>query len=88
MGLIQVRMGIDPATSAAIAIAYRGVTFWLTLLYGFFAIRMIEYRREPRPDVTSLPARIPPGRIELSTRIRLPNVAKPVLDQRLVYNPS
>ena len=59
MGLIQVRMGIDPATSAAIAIAYRGVTFWLTLLYGFFAIRMIEYRREPRPDVTCLPASAP-----------------------------
>ena len=59
MGLIQVRMGIDPATSAAIAIAYRGMTFWLTLLYGFFAIRIIGYQREARLEPESPPAGAP-----------------------------
>ncbi|MGD8632009.1 MAG: lysylphosphatidylglycerol synthase transmembrane domain-containing protein [Anaerolineales bacterium] len=44
MSLIQVSMGIDPAKSVAIAIAYRGLTFWLILLYGFFAIRAIDYQ--------------------------------------------
>lgn len=46
MSLIQVSMGIDPAKSVAIAIAYRGLTFWLILLYGFFAIRAIDYKPE------------------------------------------
>jgi uncharacterized membrane protein YbhN (UPF0104 family) len=44
MSLIQVSMGIDPATSVAIAVAYRGLTFWLMLFYGFFAIRAIDYK--------------------------------------------
>jgi uncharacterized membrane protein YbhN (UPF0104 family) len=43
MSLIQVSMGIDPATSVAIAVAYRGLTFWLILFYGFFAIRAVDY---------------------------------------------
>jgi uncharacterized membrane protein YbhN (UPF0104 family) len=44
MSLIQVSMGIDPATSVAIAVAYRGLTFWLILFYGFFAIRAVDYQ--------------------------------------------
>jgi uncharacterized protein (TIRG00374 family) len=55
MSLIQVSMGIDPAKSVAIAVAYRGFTFWLILFYGFFAIRAIDYKynssdRSENPD--------------------------------------
>jgi uncharacterized protein (TIRG00374 family) len=45
MSLIQVSMGINPATSVAIAVAYRGLTFWLILFYGFFAIRAVDYKQ-------------------------------------------
>ncbi len=31
------------ATSVAISLAYRGITFWLTLVYGLIAIRIVEY---------------------------------------------
>jgi uncharacterized protein (TIRG00374 family) len=48
MSLIQVSMGINPATSVAIAVAYRGLTFWLILAYGFFAIRAIDYKPEEK----------------------------------------
>jgi uncharacterized protein (TIRG00374 family) len=44
MALTQTAMGINPATSAAIALTYRGLTFWLVLLYGFFAIRFVGYK--------------------------------------------
>lgn len=43
MILTQNAMGVDPLTSTAIALAYRGITFWLTLAYGFIAIRMIGF---------------------------------------------
>lgn len=47
MSLIQIAMGVDPATSVAIAVAYRGLTFWLVLLYGFAAVRVIDYSFGP-----------------------------------------
>ncbi|HEY43995.1 MAG TPA: flippase-like domain-containing protein [Anaerolineae bacterium] len=31
------------ATSAAISVAYRGLTFWLTLVYGMIAIRIVDH---------------------------------------------
>lgn len=43
MGITQTAFGVDPVSSAAIAIVYRGVTFWLVLFYGFFAIRWVGY---------------------------------------------
>lgn len=46
MILTQNAMGVDPLTSTAIALAYRGITFWLTFAYGFFAIRMIGFQRD------------------------------------------
>jgi len=46
MILTQNAMGVDPLTSTAIALAYRGITFWLTLAYGFIAIRMIGFQRD------------------------------------------
>jgi hypothetical protein len=44
MALTQTAMGINPAISAGIALTYRGLTFWLVLLYGFFALRMVGYQ--------------------------------------------
>ena len=46
MILTQNAMGVEPLTSTAIALAYRGITFWLTLAYGFIAIRMIGFQRD------------------------------------------
>ncbi|MCJ7568866.1 MAG: flippase-like domain-containing protein, partial [Anaerolineales bacterium] len=43
MALTQNAMGVNPLTSTAIALTYRGITFWLTLAYGFIAIRMIGF---------------------------------------------
>lgn len=50
MALMQTALGVDPATSAGIAIAYRGITFWLTLLYGFPAIRWVGYKPGKTPE--------------------------------------
>lgn len=44
MALTQTAMGINPAISAGIALTYRGLTFWLVLLYGFIALRMVGYQ--------------------------------------------
>jgi uncharacterized protein (TIRG00374 family) len=46
-------MGVDLATSAVIALAYRGITFWLTLAYGTVAIRWVGYRHERLPPERS-----------------------------------
>jgi uncharacterized protein (TIRG00374 family) len=46
MGLTQNALGIDPLASAAIAIVYRGITFWSVLFYGVFAIRWVGYTIE------------------------------------------
>jgi uncharacterized protein (TIRG00374 family) len=37
------QLAVPLETSAAISVAYRGITFWLTLLYGMIAIRIIDY---------------------------------------------
>jgi uncharacterized protein (TIRG00374 family) len=51
-------MGVPLATSAVIALAYRGITFWLTLAYGMVAIRWVGYSPEkPLPEHS--PARDP-----------------------------
>jgi uncharacterized protein (TIRG00374 family) len=36
-------LGVPLATSAVISVAYRGITFWLTLAYGVIAIRWVGY---------------------------------------------
>ncbi len=43
MGLTQNALGVDPVASAAIAIIYRGITFWLMLFFGLIAIRWVGY---------------------------------------------
>jgi hypothetical protein len=43
MTLYFTALGIPLATSAAISVAYRGITFWLVLVYGTIAIRWVGY---------------------------------------------
>jgi hypothetical protein len=47
MILVMTSLGLTLAVSAVIVIAFRGVTFWLTLLYGMLALRWVGL--EPRP---------------------------------------
>ena len=47
MTLVMTSFGLTLAVSAVIAITFRGVTFWLTVLYGMLALRWIGV--EPRP---------------------------------------
>ncbi len=64
MVLTQNAMGVDPLTSTAIALAYRGITFWLTLGYGFIAIRMIGI--QPNKSSTKGVAPVNPVKISSS----------------------
>ncbi|MCK5053938.1 MAG: flippase-like domain-containing protein, partial [Anaerolineales bacterium] len=64
MVLTQNAMGVDPLTSTAIALAYRGLTFWLTLAYGFIAIRMIGI--QPNKSSTNGAAPVNPVTISSS----------------------
>jgi uncharacterized protein (TIRG00374 family) len=43
MAITQLGMGVSPVDSAAVIIAYRGITFWLVAFYGFIAIRRIGF---------------------------------------------
>jgi hypothetical protein len=36
-------LGVPLAIAAVISVAYRGITFWLTLAYGIFAIRWVGH---------------------------------------------
>jgi uncharacterized protein (TIRG00374 family) len=36
-------LGVPLAIAAVISVAYRGITFWLTLVYGIFAIRWVGH---------------------------------------------
>ena len=66
MILTQNSMGVDPLTSTAIALAYRGITFWLTFAYGFIAIRMIGFQRDKpsaRDATPDKPDKIPSSEI-------------------------
>lgn len=68
MALTQNAMGVNPLTSTAITLAYRGITFWLTLAYGFIAIRMIGFRPDESSTNGASPAklvRIPSSEIGL-----------------------
>lgn len=49
---------IPLATSAAISLAYRGITFWLTLIYGMIALRIVDYSNG-RFKKSSSPSRAP-----------------------------
>jgi hypothetical protein len=72
MILTQNAMGVNPLTSTAIALAYRGITFWLTFAYGFIAIRMIGFRRDkPSAKDASLdkPDEIPSSEIGVIEKI-------------------
>lgn len=47
MTLVMTSLGLTLAVSAVIALAFRGVTFWLTILYGMLAIRWIGLEQRP-----------------------------------------
>ena len=38
------KMGVPLATAMVISLAYRGITLWLTLVYGLIAIRWVGYK--------------------------------------------
>ena len=50
-------IGVDKAV--AIALAYRGVTFWLTLAYGLIAVRWVGYQPSSRQDTQPIEDRPP-----------------------------
>jgi len=50
---------IPLATSAAISLAYRGITFWLTLVYGLIAIRIVDYSNGQLKKSSRIPSRAP-----------------------------
>jgi len=47
MTLVMTSLGLSLAVSAVIALTFRGVTFWLTVLYGMLALRWVGLA--PRP---------------------------------------
>lgn len=47
MTLVMTSLGLTLAVSAVIALAFRGVTFWLTVLYGMLALRWIGLEQRP-----------------------------------------
>jgi uncharacterized protein (TIRG00374 family) len=59
MTLYLTALGVPLATSAAISIAYRGITFWLVLVYGMIAIRWVGYT--PSQMVSVSPASANPA---------------------------
>jgi uncharacterized membrane protein YbhN (UPF0104 family) len=50
MTVYTAALGVPLATSAAISLAYRGLTFWLTLAYGLVAIRWVGYPPQEARD--------------------------------------
>ncbi len=44
-------MRVPLATAAVIALAYRGVTYWLPLVYGMIAFRWVDGQAAPQPAV-------------------------------------
>jgi uncharacterized protein (TIRG00374 family) len=48
---------IPLATSVAISLAYRGITFWLTLVYGMIAIRIVDYHNGRLKESSRIPSR-------------------------------
>jgi uncharacterized protein (TIRG00374 family) len=50
---------IPLATSVAISLAYRGLTFWLTLVYGMIAIRIVDYSNGRFKESSKMPSEAP-----------------------------
>lgn len=49
MTLVLTSLGMPIATAAVITLAFRGITFWLTILYGMAAMRWIGLQPRPEP---------------------------------------
>jgi phosphatidylglycerol lysyltransferase len=52
MALTFTSLGIPGAVAATVALAFRGLTFWLPMLLGFFAVQRIRTFGEPRRTLT------------------------------------
>ncbi|MFQ5921969.1 MAG: hypothetical protein ACE5M4_03930 [Anaerolineales bacterium] len=52
MTLVMTSLGLTLAVSAVIALAFRGVTFWLTVLYGMLALRWVGIEQRPATQQT------------------------------------
>jgi phosphatidylglycerol lysyltransferase len=57
MALTWVSLGIKPGVATVVALAFRGLTFWLPLLVGFFMLqrlRSFRTKERVRPDLWSV----------------------------------
>jgi uncharacterized protein (TIRG00374 family) len=52
MTLILTSLGLSLAISIVITLAFRGVTFWLTVLYGMLAMRWVGLEQQPTVQST------------------------------------
>ena len=52
MTLVLTSLGLSLALSIVITLAFRGVTFWLTVLYGMFALRWVGVKQPPAAQST------------------------------------
>ena len=49
MTLVLTSLGLTFAVAAVITLAFRGITFWLTILYGMLALRWVGSQATPQP---------------------------------------
>jgi len=52
MTLVLTSLGLSLAISVVITLVFRGVTFWLTVLYGMLAIRWVGIEQQPAAQST------------------------------------
>lgn len=55
MTLVMRSLLVPLATAAVIALAYRGITFWLTLIYGMIAMRWVGLGEPAKPEEGEAP---------------------------------
>jgi len=49
MTLVLTSLGVPFGRAAVITLAFRGITFWLSILYGMVAVRWIGLEARPEP---------------------------------------
>jgi uncharacterized membrane protein YbhN (UPF0104 family) len=50
MTLVLTSLGLPFGRAAVITLAFRGITFWLSILYGMAAMRWIGLEARPEPQ--------------------------------------
>jgi uncharacterized protein (TIRG00374 family) len=66
-------IGVDKAV--AIALAYRGITFWLTLAYGLVAVRWVGYKPSQQQDTQPAPLAKPESAVRTAANPGPPHEA-------------